>query len=94
VPQLFGRPSQFDLSVVKFLPNRVFNSNRSLQFCIMFHAYFVPWKMGGQMSPIGKSQTFSLFCFVLVQIQTDFPMTDQEISLKSPVFPSDKTFSK
>jgi hypothetical protein len=50
--------------------------------------------MGTQMSPIGKSQANSLFRFVLVQIQIYFPSTDQEISLKSPIFPSDKTFSK
>jgi hypothetical protein len=37
-----------------------------------------------------KIPNYQLVCFVLVQIQTDFPSTDQEISLKSPMFPSDK----
>jgi hypothetical protein len=41
------------------------------------------------MSPIGKYQTIS---FILVQIQTDFPSTDQETSLRSPIFPSTKLF--
>jgi hypothetical protein len=30
-------------------------------------------------------------CFVLVQIEMDFPLTDQDC-LKSPIFPSDRTF--
>jgi hypothetical protein len=33
-----------------------------------------------------------LVCFVLVQIETYFPSTGQEISLKSPIFTSDKPF--
>jgi hypothetical protein len=41
-----------------------------------------------------KIPKYQLVCFILVQIQRDFPPTDQEISLKSSIFPSDKTFSK
>jgi hypothetical protein len=41
-----------------------------------------------------ENPKYQLVCLVLVQIQTDFPSADQEIFLKSLIFPSDKTFSK
>jgi hypothetical protein len=50
--------------------------------------------MGGEMSPTGKIPNYQLVCFVLFQIQMDFPSTAQEISPKSPILPPDKTFSK
>jgi hypothetical protein len=85
VPRIFGCPSESNLSVVQFLPNRVFNSN---YFFTILHMF---WRDEWE----AKSENLRLsVCFVLVQIQTDFPSKDQEISLKSPIFPSDKTFSK
>jgi hypothetical protein len=41
-----------------------------------------------------ENPKLSVSLFVLVQIEKDFPPTDQEISLKSPIFPSDKNFSE
>jgi hypothetical protein len=41
-----------------------------------------------------KIRNYQLDCFVLVQTQTDFPSTDQEIYLKSAIVHYDKKFFK
>jgi hypothetical protein len=34
MPQVFGHPSELNLSIVQFLPSRIFDSNHFLEFCI------------------------------------------------------------
>jgi hypothetical protein len=88
VPQIFGHPSELNLPIAQILHNRVFNPNYFLQFyvCPTLISSRDKWEAKCCQSENTKVSSF------LVQFQTDFPSTDQEISLKSPVFPLVKLF--
>jgi hypothetical protein len=93
LPQIFGRPSELNLSIVQFLPSRVFNSNDSLQFCVcpMLISCHDKWEAKCRQSGNPKLSV-SLFCFS--PNPNGFSLDRSKISLKSPIFPPDKTFSK
>jgi hypothetical protein len=84
VTQVFGGPSELNLPTVQFLPKRVFNSNHFFTILRMLFRVVINGRRNVTSRKIPNCQ---LVCFVLVEIQLDFPRQIKKFPSNLQFFP-------